>query len=339
MSTPIKAGLIKEVADAIKNISDTLLNVLDKLVSSSDDIDDIETTENGFTGTVKFNGKEGKLSVEKVENRNGYFKVSIKYKNGSVDRLGTMSENELIKFLNEKLGSQRNADESADGDSNANSSKRLQVTLQKVVSSDSIDVRLTAINSNYNVKASMDDLDSLLSDDDFIEQLPEDPISYEIIDEDDVYDVSPIDSVDTSNSIHQMLGSAVLLWSNMKKLMWNSYGLDMQEVQCKIQSYMYSIESDIDMFGMLCVEMYQKAPNPLDVVPDYNHTSAKAGYNKELAYMYLYDEILTYVSVLDMYYVNFPHDVQAELDRMVRCWKREADLIGRSTIDPTKPIK
>ena len=54
--------------------------------------------------------------------------------------------------------------------------------------------------------------------------------------------------------------------------------------------------------------------------------------------MYLYDEIMTYVSVIDMFYVNFSHDVQAELDRMIRCWKREADRIGRSTIDPILPI-
>lgn len=89
----------------------------------------------------------------------------------------------------------------------ASSSNRLQISLKKVTGTTGTSVNLIRINANYDIEEAMNDVSSIVSDDAFVEQLPEnEEACYEVTSDENDYDVNECDAnFSCQDSIHQII--------------------------------------------------------------------------------------------------------------------------------------
>lgn len=321
----IQAGVVQDITNLLKSLSSTISDTLDKLIGYGAEIEDVKKDGKGFSLKGKIGNEDATIYWEPSEGKNGYFDVTQKSKSGNQKNLGTMSEADFAKFLKKNIAT------------SANSGRKLQVSLKKVVGSDCVDIRLTAINSNYEVNDAMVDLDRIVSDEAFISNLSEDPTSYEIFDAGDSYDITSIDKVDIFGTPQMMIGEAYTLLSNIKALFWNICGNDWDRGQSLMRECLYYVDSDIDMLMGLCIELGWAAPNPMEVATSFvsDLFLPEGSVSFDIAMQLLYSGVIKYISVLETFYINFSADAQNEVLTRIRTWKRTADQIKRYTEQPT----
>lgn len=127
----------------------------------------------------------------------------------------------IVKFLFQEISERERA---AQQDSNEDSedtsaSRKLNITLKKVMGEKSISINLVKINANYSIEDALQDIDNVVSDDSFIDQLPEDKeISYEITSDDTEYDVNECGDFSCNDTIRQMIYET-MKFSNMIRML------------------------------------------------------------------------------------------------------------------------
>jgi hypothetical protein len=206
------------------------------------------------------------------------------------------------------------------------SSKTMKVTLQKVVASKETSINLRAITADYDISDAYSTLDNLLSADEFTDAITEEPISFEIIDVGDEYDVSPCElaySDALKYALAELICKALQFQMDMQIAHWYSaYNNDL----CNITgSMLYEISSWTDKFGMWYIEVtdsvYQVSqgctPVPLEIPDEMSMDEMVDAIG---------DCISTFVDNLDCQYVNLPHDMQNEVDYLIRNLKQTKDI-------------
>lgn len=89
---------------------------------------------------------------------------------------------------------------------NANASTKMNIRLKKITNGNDIEVRLMKINANYAMSDALEDVDKIISDDDFVDQLPEgEEINYEVTSDETDYDVNECEDFTCQDSIQQMI--------------------------------------------------------------------------------------------------------------------------------------
>ena len=76
-----------------------------------------------------------------------------------------------------------------------NTSSSVKITLKKVVSDEETNIDLVAINCSYSPVKAMIDVEELLSDDEFVDSIPEEETSYELISDEDSIEVNPCEEL------------------------------------------------------------------------------------------------------------------------------------------------
>jgi DNA-binding ferritin-like protein len=318
---PIVAeSTLSKLTNFLKNISEKLFNLFDKLGESGMKIvGQKDLPDGGQWLKLDYNGKTAEVTISPIDGKEGHFSVVIQSSFGGKTTLDDVSESDIDSKIDDVLKKIFN------GTSNVKSSKSLKVTLQTINSTTGVDVNLTAIKANYDPGKAVQDLETVLGDDAFIAQLSSEPVSFEIIDEGDSYDIQQTDSFDTCGTINQLIQSAMQLWANLKVINWAAKGTGYFELRSRSSDLLWRISSEIDVFGEYAVEVKQPAPNPLSTCCNLSLITDQGGFTVDQGYALVRDEIKTYVSVLETLYVNFPHDVQNLLDEMIRLWKKDSE--------------
>lgn len=143
----------------------------------------------------------GKNKVEKTNITSDRVNDEIKkYRQDyDVDHKATLFR-ETIQFLFEEIDQKDKPDE------NANASTKMNITLKKITSGADVEVRLMKINANYAMSDALNDVDHIVSDDDFVDQLPEgEEINYEVTSDESDYDVNECEDFTCQDSIQQMI--------------------------------------------------------------------------------------------------------------------------------------
>ena len=137
--------------------------------------------------------------------------------------------------------------------SNASSSRRLIVSLSKVDAGEYIDINLNDIYANYNILDASQDLDNVINDDTFINEIPDDgPILYEIVTDDNCYNIDVCDEkIDSIQKYNDMLKLSLEYYSNINQFIWCSNAkvrdtafamvYPINEVIQKIGKYIYDL--------------------------------------------------------------------------------------------------
>lgn len=316
---------LSKLTNFLKTISEKLFNLFDKLGDSGMKIVDQKDLEDGGQWLkLEYNGNYAELTISPVADDEGTYNVIVKSAIGGTTRLDNLSESEIDSKVESALKKIFNGSSNSDSE-DVNSSKKLKVTLQAITSATGVDVSLTAIKANYDAATAVQDLEAVLGDDAFIAQLTAEPISFEITDAGDSYDIQQTDSFDTAGTISQLIQAAMQLWANLKVIHWAAKGAQSFELHSRSDELAWKVSHDVDFFGEYAVEVKQPAPNPISNCCDLSLITDQNGFTAEQGYAFIRDEIKKYVSVLETLYVNFPHDVQSTLDEMIRGWKKESD--------------
>lgn len=334
MKQKIQAGLLGDVTKAVKSISETLFKFLDKFDDYKIEVTKEQELDNGAVKMwCKYDDTPFGMIITPVldvdQKKTGKFNVLVRCNNKD-NKFENISDLDIEKNVIDLLKKEINLGaESGDENASANSSKRLQVTLQRVTSTTSCAINLTSVNANFDSISANELLDTVLDNDEFLDTITSEPVSFEITDCGDSVNIKTIEEFSTSNVFHSLLSKALMLWGMFSKIHWNAHGENFVELHRLTDEYRHVIMGDIDMFGELAVEFNCTAENPVlfsneDVSPTIN-----CDYDNVTPYMNAIDLIQSiiseYIGSLELYYVDFPSDVQSELDRCIRYWKKERD--------------
>ena len=334
---PIKCG---KFLDAVKKISDILFKGFDKLVNMgfefSDKIDEPKegvkvlhvTTGNGDEFDVTLTEVTDKLYNMKMTTKDGKTK---EIKNVNLKDSKSITE-PITDFVNDvfEAGVEEIKDEKGnDIMNNTNSSKKLSVTLKRVCASTEDEIHLTSVNANYSACDALDNLDAVLSDNDFVSQITEEPQTFSIIDEGDSLDVATCDECEAQSDsyILTMITNCLCLRDLMQFIHWNAKGENMRELHSEVENYYWRINNEIDVLAELQVELFGFMPNPgtLCNCACYNELNTTDGFTAEQGYDIMKDAINGHISELQLYYCNFTSHVQSILDDWIRSWSKASN--------------
>ena len=206
-------------------------------------------------------------------------------------------------------------------------SKTLNVRLHKITGSKEDSIMLTGIKANFNDPYTANlMLDSVLSDDSFVEQLTEEPIDFEIIDTDDDYEISSIDQeqIDYMNEgFKTILCAAIKFNMAMQILHWQSYSDE--KLFTITNDMLWTSQDCVNTFGMWMIEFNNDVTTAMISESCLSSFTTIESYTGSIG-AEIKEAIAEFVDMLNWEYPNFPHDIQNELDCRIRRMNETLDL-------------
>ena len=227
---------------------------------------------------------------------------------------------------NNSGGSDMDAEDYADSIADAFSSKHISVKLRKVQGS--TDFELLGLQSNYDPAETLDDLDDIISQDEFILALPEEAQSYNIGVDDDGYDIEPCEECEIScgEGLSHIMQSGIKFYRNLYILHWMARGNDMMKLHELSQTMYEELIEEIDTLGELMVEKCGTVISP-SFGCDYLEIR---NYEFQEGLDIIVNYIQEYLDMIDYAYPNQTSDVQSVFDEWIRYWNKQMKyFVGR----------
>lgn len=338
----IEAGLVKTLLDALKKISESLFNYLgasdfekENIKIDEKNIKKLGTEEWEMPCTYYIQGG-GELNFKtkvKLDKDKNLADVTVTYtEDGETftkhkskvpgDEYLTESRKMLLSMVSKDMKQSMGI----------KGSKIMQVTLQRVVGAKETSINLTGIKANYILGEAYSDLDTLLDSDEFTEAITDDPISFEIVEYDDEFDVNPIDVEQkefTAYSIKQILCATVQFYMDIQLLRWES--ARNEHLFNVLGSMLYSAQNWVDKLGLWNIEVSDSVCNVLSgCSPDLGaNVDVSSDHSPCMDYIgmdYIFPVFDRIINTIEWNYPNLPTDMQQELNWWLRELKRTRDF-------------
>lgn len=328
MKQKVQAGILSEITNTIKAISEIFFKFIDKFDDYGIEITKKEDLDNeAIKLWCKYNDVPFGMIYSPIldEENKKTDKVNVLVRCNNKDhKLKNIKdidvESKVIEILEKEIGLNKE-----DSDS-VQTAHKLRVTLQKVTSAKSVAINLTSVNANFDSIGANKLLNTVLDNDEFLNVVTEEPTSFEITDQGDEVSIQSIDSFDIAETFNDLVSSAMELWGVLCTISWNAHGKDMGEIRSIADCWRYDLQSEIDEFGRLAVEFGAFAKNPCYTIKTDHCVESNISYDSvETVISSIYDLMGAYIESLELYYPNFPHDVQNSIDRNIRNWKERRD--------------
>lgn len=210
---------------------------------------------------------------------------------------------------------------------NAEASKKISVKLQKI--SGSTDIDLLGLVSDYEPALTLDTVDDVLSNGDFVDLITETPQTYDITVDDAGYDVCPSCTdliIDPVFSLREIFLYMDAFNKELHIIHWMSIGNDMLKIHELAQQLYEELDTEIDELGELLVEKS-------GTVPDIRYTGSSCEgpllpdctYSEDFqsGLSLISNDIQCLLDTIDIAYPNQPSDVQSILDDWLRYWNKQ----------------
>ncbi len=325
MKDSVQAGLLANIANFIKSLSQSLDRILNKLIDYGMEVKDSKKTDNGgVLFKLDVEGEDAEMETTPVADNPGYFDVRFKLL-GQEIKLDNIKEADIEREIKDMLSEKFNIDITK-----VKSSSDVVITLKKVQANKQTEIQLTSIQASCTATKAVKALKAIVANDELMEMIEEEPTALEVFDDGDELDVEVITIEDTSSTIvdetyYHMMHSAMKLWSNLKTLHWNSIGENFFQLHEKLDTYIDAIQCDLDFLGELCIEKCGSVQNPTWGFVSEELIGPDSGFNINEGFRIAKEQILEYIDVLETFYVNLDHDIQSELDTVIRYWKKESE--------------
>ena len=208
-------------------------------------------------------------------------------------------------------------------------SKRMKVTLQRIVSAKETAINLTAITADYALSEAYSDLDGLLTSDEFTDNITEEPVTLEIIDTGDDYDIKPAElalSEAASYGISQLICAAIQFQMDIQILRW--YSAYNNELFGITGNLWWEANNWTDKLGLWYIEMTDsvfQVPQGCPAKPIELDDSSDIDPAYEIG-LALANSITVFLERLEQVYIDLPHDMQGELNYLIRSLKETKDM-------------
>lgn len=334
----IQSSVLDSVIKLINSMSHALSDVIDSLGKSGIKTDGGEKTEDGGVILKATTGGGNKVQITvNPTGKKDIFNISIEGMSGKGKGKHREYTNIPAKKIEDKVGSFVDDvyGETLEDMEETKSSKRLDVTLQKVQGSKGSYIQLQKVYANYDSVQAYQALIDALSNDEIANMISEAPASFIIVDDGDSIDVNPSETVevDVTTTYVEPLRAALQLFYTIKDVHWNADGPNFFDFHTKLDEYNEKILEDMDTLGEFCAQFATFVPHlatlsdtaaNVDSRPN-NNVGTFHVFNRQEAYSTVREYINRYLTVLNLYYCNMPHDVQSDLDNIIRYWDKEAN--------------
>lgn len=347
MSQPIQAGLLSSIGKFLNGFSKTLSKGMSHLVDMGLEVQEKnfqKTQDGGFMFLARTaNGKVLKVKCVPVSERDGYFNLYVKSKDGKQKDYPMIKEDQfddkVADFIESTLGEGetdslednysdakwegRDRDQAADFD--VNESKRIQMTLRRVTASTEDNIELIAVNANYYPAQALADVQTVVGDEEFVQTIGEQPISIEVVPTDDALEISTINTeVDTKGTAMMLLCSAYTALFNLQAIHWNVSGKQFMRIHTMMDEYLEKIREQIDRIAEIALQTEASLPNPVEAAHATQSLVPGTNFDGKEGAVYAMEAIKQFVDALELFYSNAPHEVQSEYDEWIGYWKTEA---------------
>lgn len=200
-------------------------------------------------------------------------------------------------------------------------SKKINMKLQKITGA--TDVSLMAIKANFNPGEALDVVDDVLASPEFLDLITETPQSYEVLVDDEGYDVNPCTDliVDPNENLTQLFIQANQFSRNLHMIHWLSIGNDMEKLHIKAEELYGELDQEIDLLAELIVE---KTGTIIDInkIETWN-TVGTQDKTFQQGIECIKQDAQSFIDYIDITYPNQPSDVQSVLDDWLRYWNKQ----------------
>ena len=206
--------------------------------------------------------------------------------------------------------------------------RTMKVRLQRICGAKETSVNLSAIVANYELVQAYADLDSLLTSDEFMGTLSDEPQTFQITETADDFDIVPADisiMEQAEFALNGLLCAAVQFQMDIQILKW--YCAYNSKLFTVTGNLMWSANSWVDRFGMWYVEMTDSVcdTSQCHLAPVQLSDGSEA--DADIQLLTAVDNTLTaYLEVLEQQYINLPHDMQREVDGLIRELKETKEI-------------
>lgn len=189
-----------------------------------------------------------------------------------------------------------------EGFEQTNSSKKLQVGLSKIQASG--EIQLSSVFCNYDELEAYEDLENVLDSPQFSDALLDDVQNFEIIPEQDNYDIKVINEIDSMDCVSRIIRTQFVTLMKMYSLANCPFFCD----QNKLFSYISTVRWQLDYM------LSSKISGPNIVVKEILDSITQEEAQDVQEDQDIESIIEYYTLVIDLYYTNFPHEIQKLFD-------------------------
>lgn len=331
---PVKAGILKDIINDLKSLSEKLFNFL----SASDAKDaefkfvkSKETKENEYDTECKYKDKiPFKAHIKITSDDTADIKISVDVSGHKEKTVRNVKQKDVNSVINKTI--EELLDEDDLKSFGINSACKLRCTLKRVVSSRGDSIRMTAVKAYCDIPVAQAALNEILVSDEFLNSIPNEPTTYEVCDLGDEFDVIESEPLDTTelvlDSLFQILCAAVDYEMQVQTLHWKSY--TNQKLFNTTGDMMWGARNYVDSIGMWIIQTSGKVLTPYGSFnPETWLEGCELGVsdNPEPVSAEVVSGVITkFIDTLDFFYPNLPHDLQFEVDRMIRELKEQRDF-------------
>lgn len=323
-STKIEAGILEKIKDNLKKLGSKLNKFISGLPNMG--IEVISSKVNDAEGVdlkLKINDNEANVTLNPTGTEN-VVNVIIKDKNGSIKtEVDNVDEDKVESLLLD------NFDKLFGFDNDVEACSYINCTLSKIKTESGYNIDLHKISASLDVapEFNIECLSDLCADEQFCNELTETPTSYSLECYDDHIDCFECDEVDEDDTTYGIILHLIHFRNVMLYAHWNVRGANFSDVHNMLSGYIGTAGFELDEFAELYAEGHpgKCTPYPYDIYecPFADNDFEECDPNRILKE--IQEEIRNHVDILEMYYCNYPSDVQSRLDDMIRYWSKEAN--------------
>lgn len=335
MDETIQSGVIADVKKAFAMLSNAVSKGVKALenygVEIPTDIQKVLESDK-WPKDIEFHTTSGntvKLYIERTEDSDDRCNIAmyVKETGKGFKRANTLIDDleDIIKDNLDKLG--------------LSVKSSVRIHLRKVTAADETAVELTYVDpeSVHDAAQAWDAIAHVIDDDAFVDQLPEgEEVSYAISEGDDAYDIESYSDGELHDVEHAsfcaVLQAAYCALFDLQWIHWNIRGPEFQALHEYAGQAIYDIQEYIDKLAEWSVERCGSAPHPSTLIdtqccpgcgcPD-SDIQASGEDLKEV--------INDWIATLNLYYSNFPRDIQSDIDSHILVMSKIANFFVAST--------
>lgn len=188
------------------------------------------------------------------------------------------------------------------------------------------DVALTSVQcSIQTAKQAAEAFDALMSDTDFIESIPENDVVYDIIPQDDSFEIEENlgQNIECScNCFAILMAVCNNTLCDMNTIRWNLHVRYTDQIRCLIGDREWTLRSMMDQLAGLSVEFYNQAPDAKSLQYDTSLIDTSCPICEDEAIQIIKNDIQEIIDNLEMYRCNVSPDVQLLFDTWTRDLKQ-----------------
>lgn len=203
-----------------------------------------------------------------------------------------------------------------------NEATRIRATLRKVESATDTSVELVAVDPTVDAHAALTALSAIADDDGFVQQLTQEPQTYDITELDDSYEISnaePCDAMcDAQCSVIRILREGMVALGKVMQIQWNLTGPQRPSLSDRCDTILWRLR-DLVRWAAQQAATYGSVPGPAELLSeDLDHTSYPHGIDADRALELLKDVTGAVLDLLNCLYCNFDGSAQLTISQIVR---------------------